>query len=64
MNQITYQDLVARYGAHLAFDLLLTIEKLAKIKMDIQQHDEDIRLQKALNALNDINFANNLESVA
>lgn len=64
MNRITYEDLVTRYGNHLAFDLLLTIEKLAKIKMDIQQHDENVRLQKALDALSNINFANHIEGVA
>ncbi|MDX2027202.1 MAG: hypothetical protein SFW62_01050 [Alphaproteobacteria bacterium] len=61
---MTYQDLVARYGNSLAFDLLLTIEKLARVKLDIHQHDEDVRLQKALDALNRINFANNIESAA
>jgi hypothetical protein len=46
---MTYHDLVARYGKDMAFDLLVTIEKMAKIKHDIAaESDEEARLQLAL----------------
>ena len=61
MDRVTYQDLVVRYGNPLAFDLLLTIEKLAKVKNEAQVFDENDRLQRALNALNEVNFANNTD---
>lgn len=57
MEKITYQDLIARYGSTRAFDLLLTVEKLAKIKNDIDTFDEGARFERALEALNDHNFA-------
>lgn len=56
-KDITYADLVDRYGKDLAFDWLLSIEKLAKIKADINLIDEDTRFQRALDALDKINFA-------
>ena len=52
MEHITYHDLVARYGAPAAFDLLLQIEKLAAIRSDVIRFQEDERLQRALDALN------------
>jgi hypothetical protein len=57
MEKITYQELVDRYGSTRAFDLLLTVEKLAKIKYDINVLDEAIRFERALEALNVNNFA-------
>ncbi len=49
---ITYHDLVDRYGKDMAFDLLVTIEKMAQIKHDIAADgDEDTRLQHALDVL-------------
>jgi hypothetical protein len=51
MQNLTYKDLVARYGNAQAYGLLLTFEKLAKIKHDIMHSDEDIRFQKALEEL-------------
>jgi hypothetical protein len=57
MIKITYQDLVARYGNTQAFDLLLTVERLAKIRYDICVSDEETRFQKALAVLGEINFA-------
>jgi hypothetical protein len=62
MDRVTYQDLVVRYGHPLAFDLLLTIEKLARTAKNIHLLDEDERLQKALNALNNINFSNETDN--
>lgn len=57
MDHITYHDLVERYGATMAYDLLLTFEKLAKIKSEIINMEEEARFQKALDALNAIDFA-------
>lgn len=57
MENFTYQDLVKRYGNTQAFDLLLTIERLAKIRAAIDHVDEDQRLKKALDALNTVDFA-------
>jgi hypothetical protein len=57
MQHITYRDMVARFGSVQAFDLLLTVEKLAKIKNDIDAFDEEIRFKRALEALNETNFA-------
>jgi hypothetical protein len=58
MNTLaTYQDLVVRHGNLRAFYLLLTLERLAQIKNDIVNMDEDVRFQRALEALNHIDFA-------
>jgi hypothetical protein len=58
MERLTYKDLVARYGAVMASDLLLTIEKTAHIRRSEDYlADEETRLQKALEALDRINFA-------
>ena len=62
MDRVTYQDLVTRFGNPMAFDLLLTIEKLARVKYDAHQFDENIRLQKALDALNEPDSADNINS--
>jgi hypothetical protein len=60
MDRIRYQDLVTRYGNAAAYDLLLSVEKLAHINSDIISFEEEERFQKALEALNDINFAPHL----
>lgn len=57
MERITYQDLVSRYGTAAAFDLLLSVEKLAKINSEIINLEEDERFQKALDVLNTLDFA-------
>jgi hypothetical protein len=57
VDHITYHDLVERYGANMAYDLLLTFEKLARIKNEIISMEEEERFQKALDALNAIDFA-------
>ena len=57
MENIKYSDMVKRHGEVMAFDLLLSVEKLAKIKDDINLADEETRFQRALDALNQINFA-------
>ncbi|MGB4100563.1 MAG: hypothetical protein WBK91_01450 [Alphaproteobacteria bacterium] len=51
MSTMTYQDLVRRYGPEMAFDLLLTIEKTAKVRDTIATMDEENRLKRALDAL-------------
>ncbi len=58
MNTLaTYQDMVVRHGNLSAYYLLLTLERLAEIRNEIQDMDEDVRFRAALEALNDINFA-------
>ena len=52
MDNVTYQDLVVRYGQTMAYDLLLTIEKSARIKEAYIYVDEDTRLERALEELN------------
>ena len=52
MASITYSELIDRYGSELAHDLLITIEKSAKIRDSIIHIDENTRLQRALDALN------------
>jgi hypothetical protein len=55
---LRFADLEKRYGKTMAYDLLLTIEKLAKIQDEIAKavssHDE--RLQRAMGRLEAINF--------
>lgn len=52
-----YADLVKRYGKDMAYDLLLTIEKLAKTQnnADATLSEED-RLQRALDTIDRTNF--------
>ena len=57
VDKITYRDMVTKFGETRAFDLLLTVERLAKINENIAQTDEEVRFQTALDALNEINFA-------
>lgn len=63
MTTVTYNDLVTRYGSPAAYDLLLSVEKLAQIKNDISQIDEDTRFRRALQALNQIDFASANENI-
>ena len=57
MSNVTYNDMIKRYGNAQAFDLLLTVERLAKIKDEISLADEETRFQRALLALDNIDFA-------
>jgi hypothetical protein len=57
MFLVTYSDMVEQHGAAMAYDLLLTIETLAKIKDQINLADEETRFQRALSVIEQINFA-------
>lgn len=48
-SDFTYADLVKRYGPNMAYDLLLTIEKVARIRDQIDATvPEETRLQRAM----------------
>ena len=61
MKNVTYHDLVVRYGSPAAYDLLLSVEKLAQIKDEISHCDEEMRFRRALDALSDIDFTEDEE---
>lgn len=56
MAKITYAHLVDRYGKVAAHDLLLSIERLAKVNGE-NQADEESRLQRSLDSLTAMDFA-------
>jgi hypothetical protein len=57
MMLISYDDLVKRHGTAMAYDLLLTVERLAKIQDEIHLADEETRFHRALEVLNETDFA-------
>jgi hypothetical protein len=57
MYQVTYTNMVQRHGRVKAFDLLRSMETLAKVDDKINLATEETRFQRALEALNNIDFA-------
>lgn len=56
-DDVTYDDLVKRFGDDRAQELLQTIENLADIHNETISFDQSTRFNRALAALNDIDFA-------
>jgi hypothetical protein len=57
MSNITYKELVTRFGEITAFDLLLTLERSVKPETNVIYIDEEMRLQRALKLMSDRNQA-------
>jgi hypothetical protein len=57
VSQVTYDDLVERFGKDSAKNLVRCIEKLAAINDNIICFDEEERFAKAFHALVATNFA-------
>jgi hypothetical protein len=53
MGDITYREMVARYGDKIAYGLLLTIEQSAGLHGGLAAADEEARLRRALRLMNE-----------
>ncbi|MFY9288599.1 MAG: hypothetical protein WAO98_08885 [Alphaproteobacteria bacterium] len=58
MNNVTYKELVERFGRPMAYGLLLSLERSANLRSNILYLDEEKRLEMALAAFNDNGIAN------
>ncbi len=56
-DTLTYRELVRLYGTRAAYELLLTVERQGNVKRNVIYLNMDVRFQRALEALNDGNFA-------
>ncbi len=54
---IAYEEMVERYGADGAYDLLVVLENMAKTKEAMTNLDEADRLQRAFEALDVVTAA-------
>jgi hypothetical protein len=58
MIYVTYKDLTVRYGNKNARTMIRTIKTLTQIQNEVVTPlDQEARLQRAIEALNKINFA-------
>jgi hypothetical protein len=58
MINVTYKDLVLRFGDNTAQKMMRTVESLADMQNEIVVPlDQEARFRRALEALNEINFA-------
>lgn len=56
MTNVTYKELVERFGRPVAYGLLLSLERSANIRSNIIYLDEEKRLELILNAFNQNNI--------
>ena len=64
-NYITYNDMVVRFGTKEARKMVRTIEDLAQLQGEIvAPFDQEERLLRALEALNNVTPANDVNSHA
>ncbi|MBI1274246.1 MAG: hypothetical protein GC131_09225 [Alphaproteobacteria bacterium] len=56
---MTYPDLIKKFGAMMAYDIMLSVEKMAGLQLDRARQDrtEEWRFQSALERLDEIDAA-------